>query len=76
MPSEPAVPQVDDSLIEEWERTKRAELQVRRDEAAKKKSVAMQAGKKAIEEVLASPERPSTPTIIDTDFEVFAGATA
>lgn len=33
-------------------------------------------GKKAIEEVLASPERPSEPTIIDTDFEVFTGATA
>jgi hypothetical protein len=53
---EPAVPQVDDSLIEEWERTKRAELQVRRDEAAKKKSVAMQAGKKAIEEFNAKRE--------------------
>lgn len=33
-------------------------------------------GKRAIDEVLASPERPAKPTTIDTGFEVFVGATA
>ena len=33
-------------------------------------------GKRAIEEILATPERPATPVVIDTDFDIFAGATA
>jgi hypothetical protein len=33
-------------------------------------------GQHAIELFLQSPDRPDTPTIIDTGFEVFTGATA
>lgn len=33
-------------------------------------------GQKAIEAILLAPERPETPSIIDTGFEIFAGATA
>jgi hypothetical protein len=33
-------------------------------------------GQKAVETILTSPERPATPTIIDTGFEIFTGATA
>lgn len=33
-------------------------------------------GQKAVEAILASPERAATPTTIDTGFEIFAGATA
>lgn len=36
------------SLIEEWERKKREELQKRREESARKKSVSMEAGQKAL----------------------------
>ena len=36
------------SLIEEWERKKREQLQQRREESARKKSVSMDAGKKAL----------------------------
>jgi len=42
--------QEDNSLIEEWERKKRQQLQQRREESAKKKSVAMEAGQKALEQ--------------------------
>ena len=38
------------SLIEEWERKKREELQKRREESARKKSLAMEAGQKALGE--------------------------
>lgn len=33
-------------------------------------------GQKAIEAILLAPERPETPSIIDTGFEIFPGATA
>jgi LacI family gluconate utilization system Gnt-I transcriptional repressor len=33
-------------------------------------------GKRSVEEVLANPVRPQSPTIIDTGFEIFPGATA
>lgn len=33
-------------------------------------------GQKAIEAILQTPDRPESPTIIDTGFEIFAGATA
>jgi LacI family gluconate utilization system Gnt-I transcriptional repressor len=33
-------------------------------------------GQKAVETILTSPDRPATPTIIDTGFEIFTGATA
>ena len=46
---EPA-PQEDNRLIEEWERNKRAELEQRRSVSSEKKTAAMQAGKKALEE--------------------------
>ena len=39
------VPQVDDSLIEQWERQKRAELQKRREEGSKKVSAQNEVGK-------------------------------
>jgi len=44
------VPQEDNSLIERWEKTKREELQKRREEGSKKVSAQMEVGKKAIEE--------------------------
>ena len=33
-------------------------------------------GQRAVEAILAAPQRPDAPTVIDTGFEVFAGATA
>ena len=33
-------------------------------------------GQRAVEEILATPERPGFPTVIDTGFEIFQGATA
>jgi hypothetical protein len=45
-----ATPHEDNSLIEEWERKKRAQLQQRREESTKKTTVAKEAGNKALQE--------------------------
>lgn len=48
VPSVEVLHHVDDSLIEEWERKKRAEMQERREASAKKKSSSMESGSKAL----------------------------